>query len=232
MSSTLPPNWATALFATRISSSLSTAFMARNRPPTLTSGSVSSHSTFNAATAREVAISYCSRCFAANSSARAWTQVTRCRPISSQTCCRKAMRLPRLSSSVKSKSGSKIRRGIPGKPAPVPTSTTRLPRKSVMFSSAAQSSRCSLATSSGSVMAVRFITLLVSSNCAENAISGTAASVGRERAARPSRRICSIMYSALSADRGSRSAAPRWWAQPAARQRARPLSSCAACSCP
>ena len=74
------------------------------------------------------------------------------------------MRLPRLSSSVRSKSGSMIRSTMPGKPAPVPTSMARLPRRSAMVNRAAQSSRCSVATSCGAVMAVRFITLFFSSS--------------------------------------------------------------------
>ena len=176
-----------ALFALCSSSPQSTDFIARKLPPTRTSGRLSSHSTFSGATARETARSKRSRSCAANSSARAWTHVTRCSAIALQTSCKNAMRLPRLSSSVRSKSGSNSRSGIPGKPAPVPTSTTRLPRKSSIRSSAAQSSRWSVTTSTGSVMAVRFITRFFSSSLSENSSSRGAASAARPQPLSPSR---------------------------------------------
>ena len=155
-----------ALRAAVISSSVDVDFMAANRPPTFTSGSVSSLSTFSCATARDVAMSNRSRCPAANSSARAWTQVTFFSPSCSQTSRRKSTRLPRLSSSVNRADGSSMASTMPGNPAPVPTSMTVLPRMSACASSAAQSSRCRVATSRSSVMAVRFMTLFFSSSSA------------------------------------------------------------------
>ena len=64
--------------------------------------------------------------------------------------CKKSMRLPRLSSSVRSKSGSSSRRGIPGNPAPGAHVHHRAcPGSPPAVSRQAQSSRCSRATSAG-----------------------------------------------------------------------------------
>ena len=136
-------------------------------------------------------------------------QATSVRPSSSQTVCRKFTRLPRESSRVRRMEGSTSRSGIPGNPAPVPTSTTDLPRKSARVSRAAQSRKCRVATSPGSVMAVRFMTLLVSSSSSAYRCSWGMASVGRPRVSRPCRNmgsICSIMH-APSKDPGSPPAA-------------------------
>ena len=152
-----------AFFARSSSSSVSLLFIAMNAPPCLTSGSDSSASTLSCATARETAKSYCSRCFAANSSARACTASISDRFIASMHPCKKRMRFPSESSSVNSQDGHKICSGMPGKPAPQPTSTTDFFEKSAACSRDAQSSRCFSAISFGSVMRVRFMTLLVSS---------------------------------------------------------------------
>ena len=188
------------------SASDSTDFMARNFPPGFTSGRHSSHSTGRAATARETAKSKVSRCSAANSSARAWTQATSGRSSSRHTVSRNWMRLFRESSSVRRMEGSSTRRGRPGKPAPVPTSTTDFPEKDSRVSRAALSKKWRVATSSGSVMAVRFITLLVSISRSPYRTRAGIPSTGRFRAARPDCRRCSIM-SSPSAGLGSPPAA-------------------------
>ena len=101
------------------------------------------------------------------SSARAWMHRTSSKPSIAQVSRRKPMRLSRLSSSVSSMSGQAIFSARPGKPAPVPTSITRLPRKSAMPSSAAQSRKCRRATSSSPLIAVRFITAFIFSRCSK-----------------------------------------------------------------
>ena len=191
------------LFAASISSSVSTLFMAMNCPPTLMSGRHSSDKIESCATAREVAMSNCSRCCMANSSARAWTQATRFNCSSSQTSCSQVTRFPSESSSVRSKSSFKMRSGIPGKPAPVPTSTTVLPVRSTKGSSAALSSRWSCATASGSVMAVRFITSFFSSSREEKRSSVSARLTSSPSSLRPCKRS-SFICSAPSKGRGSR----------------------------
>ena len=161
--SILPPSSAMARFASSISSSASAPFIARNAPPTFTYGKQSSARIFSRATAREVAMSYCSRQVWTYSSARAVT------PSASTPSCGKisrshVMRFARESRSVSSIDGSAIFSGTPGKPAPQPTSMTRLPEKSSACKSAMQSRKCRSAASSGSatacgsVMAVRFMT--------------------------------------------------------------------------
>ena len=192
-----------ALFAAVISSSVSTLFMAMNCPPTLTSGRHSSDKTESCATAREVATSNFSRCCAANSSARAWTQETRVRCSVSQTSLSQWTRFPSESSSVRSKSSSRMRSGIPGKPAPVPTSTTVFPLRSTNCSSAALSSRWSCATASGSVMAVRFITSFFSSSREEKRSSVSTRLVSSPSSLSPCKRS-SLICSAPSEGRGSR----------------------------
>ena len=77
------------------------------------------------------------------------------------------MRLRSASSRTNSVSGHSIARGIPGKPAPVPTSST-LPPCGICGARAAQSRKWRVTTSVGSVTAVRFITLFFSSSSAEN----------------------------------------------------------------
>ena len=104
-------------------------------------------------------------------------------------------RLPRLSSSVRSRLGSPSFSGTPGKPAPQPTSMTRLPENGTMRSSARQSAKCSFATACGSVMAVRFMTRFCSSRRApkSHSCSACAAVSGTPSAAQESNRVCSIL---------------------------------------
>ena len=74
------------------------------------------------------------------------------------------------------------RRGRPGSPAPVPTSTTDLPAKSVRFKRV-QAVKWSRATSLGSVMAVRFITSWSSGAGCSYCSKTASQSSGRESAA-------------------------------------------------
>ena len=152
-----------ALRASSSSSVQSGPFMARNTPPVRTNGRHSSLSRYSRATARETAASNCPRSSDA-SSARACRHVTSVRPAAAQTSPRKRTRLSKLSSSVSEMSGCAIFSGRPGKPAPVPTSMTALPASGSTVSRAAESRKCSCATSVSPWMAVRFMTLLRSSS--------------------------------------------------------------------
>ena len=134
-----------------------------------------------------------------------FSPATSAKPNSSQHCCKKVMRLPSESSSVRRMDGSPIRRGMPGKPAPVPTSTTDFPEKSASFSRDRQSRKCRVATWSGSVMAVRFITSFFSSRRAAKRSSVPA----RLSSSPSSRRPCvssAVTCSAPSKGRGSQQA--------------------------
>ena len=104
------------------------------------------------------------------------------------------MRLLRLSSSVISMPGCTVLRTMPGKPAPVPTSMTFLSSKSQTFKSAAQSRKCSRATSSVPLMAVRFMTRFRSSRYSKYVLSlSTALASGvMPSEAKPSFKILSI----------------------------------------
>ena len=126
VSSSSPPSRFTCSMA---SSTVSFGpFNAKNIPPTFTNGKQYSHSSGIAATALAHATSNCSRksgCFPPNSA----LACTQCTGICNawQTDSRKCTRFCRLSSIVSRKSGRKIRMGMPGKPAPVPTSIIAAP---------------------------------------------------------------------------------------------------------
>ena len=104
--------------------------MAMKLPPNFTKGRHSSASTFSLATARLVTMSKLSRYSGGASSARRQTHSTFSRPRRETVSCRKSHRFCWLSSSVKRASDFSIASGRPGKPAPVPTSSTRAPEKS------------------------------------------------------------------------------------------------------
>ena len=77
-----------------------------------------------------------------------------------------------------------------GKPAPQPTSITRLPEKSSACKSAMQSRKCSSATACGSVMAVRFMTLFFSIRACPNAQSVSICSGAKPERASSTALIC------------------------------------------
>ena len=187
--SIVPPSSVTARFASSISSPAIAPFIARNAPPTFTYGRQSSARMFSRATARDVAISYCSRQVRTNSSARAVTTSA-----STPSCGRisrsHVMRLARESRSVSSIDGSAIFSGTPGKPAPQPMSITRFPEKSSACKSAMQSRKCSSATACGSVIAVRFMTRFFSISACPNAQSVSICSGGRPERASSVALIC------------------------------------------
>ena len=141
-------------------------FMARKTPPGCTKGRASSARTGSRATARETATpQYVSRQPETYSSARAATHCA-CNPRAGRTSSRsQPMRFAVLSSRVR----SRFRLGDQQREcreirAPQPMSMTFLPPKSASCKRARQSSKCSCATASGSVMAVRFITRFFSSS--------------------------------------------------------------------
>ena len=74
------------------------------------------------------------------------------------------MRLLSESINVKCTSPFIIANGIPGNPAPVPTSITLPPFNLIYFPKAMLSIKCLFTTSCSYVIAVRFITLFVSIN--------------------------------------------------------------------
>ena len=73
------------------------------------------------------------------------------------------MRFCSASSSVMARSGRTISSGMPGKPAPVPTSMQRAAAGS-SGAAASESKKCFSATASGSVMAVRLRVLFHSTS--------------------------------------------------------------------
>lgn len=142
-----------------ISSSAWGPFIEMNRPSGFTSGRQYSNKILSGATARDTAKSYFSRYFGflPASSARACT-VSAASPSAPSTSCKNKRRLLRLSSRVSLISGRTIKRGIPGKPAPVPTSINDASCGiSTNLRGERLSRKCLTATSSGCVMAVRLI---------------------------------------------------------------------------
>ena len=119
-------------------------FIAAKIPFILMSGIQYSASVFILATARAVAMSKLSRSFTSRpaSSARLWMQFAST-PIAAQTSFRNIRRLLSESSNVSSMSGRMILTGRPGKPAPVPTSTSFAPFLiSTAFKSVRLSTKC------------------------------------------------------------------------------------------
>ena len=178
-----------ARLASSNSSRAAAAFMAKKQPPTFTKGRHSSAKIGSLATAREVAMSNCSRY--PYSSARAATHLASTPKVGSSSVSH-VIRFCKLSSRVNFMLGSPIFRGTPGKPAPQPTSMTVFPWKSAIFRRAKQSAKCSFATACGSVMAVRFITLFFSINASPKAQSCAPCS---EVNSRPKRAVSAINVS-------------------------------------
>ena len=167
--------------------------MAMKSPPGFTWGRQSSARISSSATARLTTMSKRSRS-SGLSSTRALRQVTSPRPSSSQVRRTKSSFFDTLSTAVRARSGVRMRRGTPGKPAPQPTSRTRFPRKSARVSRAALSRKCSRAASAGSRMAVRFMTAFFSISAAPYCAIRRTAPMGGSMpiASRPWVRISSI----------------------------------------
>ena len=97
------------------------------------------------------------------SSARPQTTSTLLSDKFSVSSDKKTVRLRKESTSVNFKSGRIIANGMPGNPAPAPTSITLAPGNSVVrVSSATESPKCFTATSNGSTIRVKLIFSLYS----------------------------------------------------------------------
>ena len=123
-----PPRIVTAFTASRISSATAAFFGEIQYPPTRASGTQNSAKTLNSATARAVTTSKLSLHFSSRpkSSARPQTTSTFVNPISRVVASRKFVRFRSVSNSVNRHPGRAIASGIPGSPAPLPTSSTRV----------------------------------------------------------------------------------------------------------
>mmetsp|Transcript_127 Transcript_127/g.475 ORF Transcript_127/g.475 Transcript_127/m.475 type:complete len:217 (-) Transcript_127:120-770(-) len=122
------PKRPTAFTASAISFSTSAFLGAAQYPPTLTNGTQNSANVRNSATARAVTRSYRSLCASsrAKSSARAHTTSTLVKPSSRATTSRNVVRFRSVSNNVNLHCGRAMASGMPGNPAPLPTSITRL----------------------------------------------------------------------------------------------------------
>ena len=164
--SILPPRIWIAFFPCVISSSTVPVLYGIKQPPTFTNGIQYSESTAIFATARETTKSYFSRISLslAPSSARPCTADISFKFNASITSCRNLIRLFRESNNVTCRFGNAIFNGIPGNPAPVPTSIILygFSHSFTYPASARLSIKCFRITSSRSVIAVRFITLFFS----------------------------------------------------------------------
>mmetsp|Transcript_3373 Transcript_3373/g.13054 ORF Transcript_3373/g.13054 Transcript_3373/m.13054 type:complete len:213 (+) Transcript_3373:83-721(+) len=158
-----PPKIVTAFTASRISSATAAFFGEIQYPPTRASGTQNSAKTLNSATARAVTTSKLSLHFSSRpkSSARPQTTSTFVNPISRFVASRKFVRFRSVSNSVNRHPGRAIASGIPGSPAPLPTSNTRVASLPIVslassktFSSANASLACDSSTSSALVAPV------------------------------------------------------------------------------
>ena len=175
-----PPSFFSAAPLSASSSAAPGPFMAKNTPPTFTSGRQYSESMGRAATPRAVATSNCSRhTLRAASSARSLANSTPESPSCAHTYFKNSTRLPVGSIRVSCSSGLKILATTPGKPAPVPTSTS-FPAVSGRLASKRLSAKCLSSIPSGSVMAVRFTFWLYSTKI--SAYWSSASSMGPVRA--------------------------------------------------
>jgi hypothetical protein len=159
-----PPSCRICSLACSISARCEGRFIHIATPPTCTKGNVHSASAHRCATARAVTMSNCSRHCGrrAASSARAWMNSTPSIPSSAQRGRKNRKGSWRESSRARRICGKAILSGKPGKPAPVPTSSTRAPATGCHAATSVSESRKWRTTASSGGTEVRFMCALAS----------------------------------------------------------------------